>query len=640
MRNKPWRWGVHFFSLAIGLAVLAAGTSCKLGTSPERVLCSAAALEQSVFSFLRTEGTRTVDESGQPVVLKGCNLGNWLLLEIWMMDTKEVRDQYEFESVLEERFGRERKDRLMEIFRENWITERDFEIVRSFGFNAVRLPFDYTLLEDDAHPFTLKKDAFKWLDTAVAWAEKNGLYVILDMHGVPGRQSTDHCTGRVDYNRFWDDKACQDRTVYLWTEIARHYKDSPVVAAYEPINEPFGDYKTERHLPILIGVMDELFKAIRSVDPRHIVVIPGVRQGITFYGNPHERGWENALLTEHYYVGVHSEAPELETHRWMINRQMAWLQSYLDGIRMPFLLGEFNVVFRKAGGPLMMRHYYDLFQERGWWATMWCYKLVQNYDGVGKDNWYMVKNARKHAAVSIRNSSEEDIEAWFRWFGSTEYAVFEDLRSALTNSGTERLELEETPPLTKAPFNDPSSDWQATDIDARPEGGQKGYSPSKMDVYGGGRDIWSDHDEFRFVWRKAGPAFTMTAVITNLDRVNPFTKAGIMVRGGLEADAPHVLLHVFPNGQALLGWRSVRGAMMQEKRFPIGEGFPIRLQLKREGNRITAVCGAVDGSWSRSDSLEADALGDSCQVGLAVLSHDDRFLASASFENIQLQVEE
>jgi hypothetical protein len=43
-------------------------------------------------SFLRIEDGRTIDESGRELTLKGCNLGNWLLLEMWMLDIKGIRD--------------------------------------------------------------------------------------------------------------------------------------------------------------------------------------------------------------------------------------------------------------------------------------------------------------------------------------------------------------------------------------------------------------------------------------------------------------------------------------------------------------------------------------------------------------------
>ena len=639
MRSAHWFEQARYAALTVSVGLTVLLTSCAVSTRYTTPVEPEAVPMEKAFSFLHAEGTRTLDEEGRRVALKGCNLGNWLLLEMWMMEVKDARDDYEFESILEKRFGVEGKDRLMEVFRENWITERDFEMVRSFGFNVVRLPFDYTLLEDDARPFVLKKDAFKWLDAALEWAEKNGLYVILDMHGVPGRQSTDHCCGRADYNRFWSDKSFRDRTVWLWKEIAQRYKDRPAVAAYEPINEPFGDYKTENHLPMLIDVMDELYKTIRSVDPRHLIVIPGVRQGITFYGPPHARGWENVLFTEHYYAGVHHGDASLETHRWQINRQMAWLNDYLEETRMPFLLGEFNVVFGKAGGPLMMRHYYDLFEERGWWGTLWTYKLVQNYAGVGKDNWYMVKNAEPRAPVSIRSASYEEIEAWFRWFGSMDYAVYENLRTALTAADYEHLELEETPPPTRTPFADAIPGWQAGDVAATPAGGQRVFFGSRMDVYGGGRDIWNDHDEFHFVWQPVDGDFTLEATVTNLDAVNPFTKAGIMIRKGLEPGAPHVLLNVFPDSRSVMAWRSEAGGSTAEKKFPVLQ-FPIRLKLQRAGKTITASYATGGRPWATGHAMTFDWMDAGCLAGLAVGSHDNRFLACGSFENIKIQKKE
>ena len=52
-------------------------------------------------SFISVKEGVTVTESGAPIVLKGCNLGNWFLLEMWMLDMgNDLRDQHEFESIL------------------------------------------------------------------------------------------------------------------------------------------------------------------------------------------------------------------------------------------------------------------------------------------------------------------------------------------------------------------------------------------------------------------------------------------------------------------------------------------------------------------------------------------------------------
>ena len=51
--------------------------------------------------FLTGDGKYFVNESGEKIILKGCNLGSWLNLEMWMMDVKDesVPDQYTFENI-------------------------------------------------------------------------------------------------------------------------------------------------------------------------------------------------------------------------------------------------------------------------------------------------------------------------------------------------------------------------------------------------------------------------------------------------------------------------------------------------------------------------------------------------------------
>src|SRR5690349_16850392 len=59
-------------------------------------------------AWLRADGTRMVDSSGKLVILRGCNLGNWLAIETWMLGgTITGKDQGELTDILTQRFGPE-----------------------------------------------------------------------------------------------------------------------------------------------------------------------------------------------------------------------------------------------------------------------------------------------------------------------------------------------------------------------------------------------------------------------------------------------------------------------------------------------------------------------------------------------------
>ena len=75
---------------------------------------------QNESAILTSEGTNFVNGKGETVLLKGCNLGSWLNLEMWMMDIKDEEqypDQYTIENILTNRFGSAEKDRIMDLHR-------------------------------------------------------------------------------------------------------------------------------------------------------------------------------------------------------------------------------------------------------------------------------------------------------------------------------------------------------------------------------------------------------------------------------------------------------------------------------------------------------------------------------------------
>src|SRR5437762_2377777 len=300
--------------------------------------------------FIRADGARLVEEkSRQPIVLKGCNLGNWLMIEPWMLGgVLEGKDQLSIFSTFKSRFGDERGQTLIDLYRTNYITPRDFELIKTFGFNVVRVPFDYRMLQEDEPPYRIREHAFVHLDRALEMAEGAGVYVILDLHGTPGGNSNQMHTGQADQPGMWGNPTCYKRTADVWREIARRYKDRSVVAAYDLVNEPYGDYKQDLR-PELLKLMHQLYRAVREVDDRHVIYFSGpLSGGIAFYGDPKEQGFHDLGFTEHFYAGLFGDKPVLESHARNLNREFPKRQAYAQRLGVPYYVGEFNVVNRAA----------------------------------------------------------------------------------------------------------------------------------------------------------------------------------------------------------------------------------------------------------------------------------------------------
>lgn len=117
--------------------------------------------------------------------IKGVNLGNWLVLEKWMnpalFDGTTADDEYYLPTQLDPAVYEAR----IRTHRAEYINERDFATIASWGLNSVRIPVPYFIFGDRA-PFIGCIDE---LDKAFNWAEKYGLTILIDLHTAPMSQN-------------------------------------------------------------------------------------------------------------------------------------------------------------------------------------------------------------------------------------------------------------------------------------------------------------------------------------------------------------------------------------------------------------------------------------------------------------------
>ena len=386
---------------------------------------------------IKQSGQYWVNASGARVNLRGTNIGNWLIQEFWMMggSMTGINDQCGLESKLSQRFGNTEKERLMKVFRDSFITTRDFDLMKGLGMNVIRIPFLYSLVENEYTPYTLRADAWQYLDWAVNEAEKRGMYVILDLHGAVGGQAAaseqhDGCIGAA---QMWTNNTYWDRTKWLWDNIATHYRGRTAIAAYDLLNEPWGTDATT-----LANRSYELFNVVRAKDPEHVILLPGHNSGIDAYGNPNSRGLTNSSLWMHFYPGLWGWNDTATYGAGQANMYANWLHCNADGtgesctwrdkingLQTPFLIGEFQpwTLMGTYGGQ-MTRKAYDIYNMYGWAATNWAYKTTSNAGSNGNTDtwgWGMVTNSSSGGTTSnidVNSASNTQIESWFRQFAT------------------------------------------------------------------------------------------------------------------------------------------------------------------------------------------------------------------------------
>jgi glucan 1,3-beta-glucosidase len=407
------------------------------------------------FSMLRTQGTQWVKADGGPIELRGVNLGNWLLPEFWMLgypDTGEpraVNDQCSLERVLDKRFGFNERERLIKLWRDNWITTRDWDLIPQFGLNLVRVPFIWSVIEDAKRPFHLRADAWHYLDNAIAEAEKRGLYVVLDLHGAVGAQGKEHHSGCANQNKYWTTPAYQERTRWLWKQIAQRYKDRPSVAAYDLLNEPWGSTSTQ-----LAAVVRTLYADIRAIDTKHIILLPDHPDGgIAAYGKPSDHGMTNVVFQTHPYPGFFGWGkPDAQVHRNWLQCLPAradggggvcdW-QKRLAALDAPLYIGEFQPWSTQADPELagqITRASYDRYTQLGWAATAWSFKKFSRTGGKDRTNWGMVTNAEGATlpALDFEKASLKAIEDFIKLFGSLPYEINAPVMKWMTSDAVPR----------------------------------------------------------------------------------------------------------------------------------------------------------------------------------------------------------
>ena len=192
-----------------------------------------------------------------------------------------------------------------------FITKEDVKKVKDLGFDHIRLPIDYEVLETrEGFEYT---EGIAYVNQFLLWCEEYEMDVVLDLHKAYGYDFND--AGDSSKNNLFENEELQKRFVDLWTRLAQHYGKLPYVA-FELLNEVVEEHVADNWNKLI----DVTVNAIRRYAPNTPIIYGGIQwnsaRTLKLLNKPED---DNIIFTFHMYE------PLIFTHQkayWVPNMPM------------------------------------------------------------------------------------------------------------------------------------------------------------------------------------------------------------------------------------------------------------------------------------------------------------------------------
>ncbi|MEO7765995.1 MAG: biopolymer transporter TolR, partial [Ferruginibacter sp.] len=179
----------------------------------------------------------------------------------------------------------------------------------------------------------------------------------------------------------------------------------------------------------------------------------------------------------------------------------------------------------------------------------------------------------------------------------------------------------------------------SVDIGSQVKPGASTYIPQtgQYIISGAGYNIWFDHDEFHYLYKKMKGDFILytRADFVGWNGVEQHRKVGWMVRKSLDGRSAQINAVEHGDGLTSLQFRRADGANTEETRSKITHANII--QLERKGNTYTMRMAAFGEPFVTEQVTDLD-LGDEVYVGLFVGSHNADVSETGVFRDVRISV--
>lgn len=182
-----------------------------------------------------------------------------------------------------------------------FIQKEDIQAIAKMGFDHVRIPIDYEVLEDETG--NTIEEGYKIVDRMINYCREEKLEVILDLHKAYGYDFNN--AGNEELNNLFSDEKLQDRFVNLWKKIAGRFAKYDFVA-FELLNEVVEKENADAWNQLI----KKTVKGIREIAATAPIIYGGIQwnsvKTLKLLDQPMD---ENIILTFHFYE------PLLFTHQ-------------------------------------------------------------------------------------------------------------------------------------------------------------------------------------------------------------------------------------------------------------------------------------------------------------------------------------
>jgi endoglucanase len=224
-----------------------------------------------------------------------------------------------------------------------YIRDEYLPLIKSAGFNSIRLPIRWSAHSEKNPPYTISTEFMRRVRYLVDLALENDLCVVINIQHFQEIYS--------------DPVANKPRLLAMWSQIGQTFKDYPQKLIFEPLNEPHFNLTPE----LWNEMIPELIDNIRLTNPNRTLIIGtadwgGIWKMRNLKLPENER---NLILAIHYYEPfrfTHQGAEwEKTSAEWLgmtwtntdsqrndLDRHFNLIKEFADSLKVPVYIGEYG----------------------------------------------------------------------------------------------------------------------------------------------------------------------------------------------------------------------------------------------------------------------------------------------------------